>query len=55
MNQNFYKELQQMSRNDEMRAQMLIKGLREILKEKKEENLISKMKRNKPKTNPNWN
>lgn len=55
MDENFYKELQQMSRDNDMRAKVMILELKKILKDKKEENVVKKLKRNKPKTKPHWN
>ena len=47
MDNNFFKELQKMSREDEMRSKILIRGVKQILEEKKEESLLKKIFRNK--------
>lgn len=56
MNEKFFSELQKMSREDEMRSKLLIRGLKRILTEKKQESLLRRMLRKKKHTVPNaWN
>ncbi|OPH50505.1 hypothetical protein BC351_07560 [Paenibacillus ferrarius] len=56
MNEEFFSELQKMSREDEMRSKLLIRGLKRILTEKKQESLLKRMLRKKKHTVPNpWN
>lgn len=50
----FFKELHQINREDEFRYKMLMQGLRRILDEKKKGKLRNKLKKIRPKTTPHW-
>lgn len=58
MNQLFFDELHKMSREDELRAKLLIRGVKRILDEKKEEKGFRKLlrRRRKQRVQPRaWN
>lgn len=45
MDDNFIKELRRTSRNDKQRSELLIRGMKAVLQERKEENRIKKWMR----------
>ncbi|WP_169456475.1 hypothetical protein [Paenibacillus pinihumi] len=50
MNESFFHELHKMSREDELRAKLLIRGVKRILDEKKEEKGLKKLLRRRRKS-----
>ena len=49
MEDDFFDQLHKLSREDEMRSQLLIRGAKQILEKKKEASLIKKLFRKKKK------
>lgn len=52
MEYKIFSQLQNMSREDEMRSRILIRGVKQILEKKKEESLLKKIFRKKNKIEP---
>ncbi|WP_171685890.1 hypothetical protein [Paenibacillus planticolens] len=52
MNQAFIEEFQRMSHEDEMRPKVLIRGIKQILNEKKKAHVLRKLLNRKPKIEP---
>lgn len=52
MDNEFYKRLQKMSRENEMRSVLLIHGVKQILEEKKEQSMLKKIFRKKKHIEP---
>lgn len=52
VNEHFYKELQQLSYEDELRPRLLIYGVKRILEQKQKKNLLQKMFHTKVQTKP---
>ncbi|MCS7459667.1 hypothetical protein N0M98_05885 [Paenibacillus doosanensis] len=52
VNQQFYKELQQLSYQDEMRPKLLIYGVKRILEQKQKQSFLRKMRVPKVHTKP---
>ncbi|HEY2491749.1 MAG TPA: hypothetical protein VGI33_02315 [Paenibacillus sp.] len=44
MNANFFEEIQKLSHTDEFRYRLLIQGMRRLLRVKKEEGMVKKLK-----------
>ncbi|MBJ6361467.1 hypothetical protein ACFOQM_09240 [Paenibacillus sp. GCM10012307] len=58
MNEGFFHELHKLGREDELRAKLLIRGVKRILDEKKEETGLKKLlrRRKKSRVQPSaWN